>query len=180
MCKNKTESKTLYVRDALNSNVKKMCEFDSMRKTGRLFAKGVAAIPIVDYSGKLVGSLVERDSIQFLNSYFENLITEDRGNEFLLEQEAETDIHFVPIDQISRYMRAVEGNEQQVISVGQTLEKAETVLCEQNRTAALVYDGDEIVGSISLNGIALSRQRAKAACCQNCQPQKASVESYSL
>lgn len=180
MCKNKTEAKTLYVRDALNSDVKKMCEFDSMRKTGPLFAAGAAAIPIVDYSGKLVGTLVEKDLIQFLNSYFENLSAEDRGNEFLLEQEADVDIHFVPIDQISRYMRAAEGNEQQVISVGQTLEKAESVLCEQNQTAALVYDGDEIVGSISLNEIAFSRQRAKAACCQKCRSQKTTVESYSL
>lgn len=180
MCKNKTESKTLLVKDAMHPNVESLCAYDSMRKAGPMFASGVTAIPIVDYAGELVGSLLESNSIQFLNAYFENLSAEDRGNEFLFEQESELDIHFVPIDQISRYMLGRDDKQRPVITVEQTLEKAESLLCEQGNSSALVYDGDEAVGSVSLNGIAFARQRSKEKCCQKCKAEKKTAETYTL
>jgi len=147
---------------------------DSMRKAGYLFAEGVSVLPVLNETGELVGSLYKEDFIHFQNDYFENLEFGDRGNEFLMEEDSS--IRFIPIDQISRYMTP--SIEQ--ISIDSDVDNAQKILSQNEKSAALVTDGNEIIGSISMLDIAVGKRKAVAACCQQCKNEKPTTELHSL
>lgn len=136
-------------------------EADSMEELGRTAPAGFAVIPIVDYSRKYIGGLLPKHFVQFQNAYFKNLRFEDRGNEFVMDQ-TDSDIHFVPIDRVSRYL----DKSIQPVGLDDSIAQTENILVEHGILATPVFDADnQIVGTVSLLDIA--RARVKKNCCKS-------------
>lgn len=135
------------------------CAADSMEEVAKNAPQGFKVIPVFDYSQKYIGGLQPQDFVTFQNEYFGSL-GDDRGTEFVIEP-ADSDIHYVPINRVSRYVN----KSIQPVGIGESIEQTEKILAEQGNSAAPVFDEDNhIVGTISLLDIA--KAKTKKNCCK--------------
>lgn len=154
---NQTE---LLVKDVFRKCDYRVCDADSMEDVVLNAPDEFAVIPVFDYAQKYVGGLQPRDFVRFLKMYFENLNCDDRGNEFVMEKDS-SDIQFVPIDRVSRYV----DSSVQPVGLDEPIEQIANCLCEQGRQGTPVFDADNhIVGTISMRDIVEARLKKNCEC----------------
>ena len=150
MC-SREKNKDLKVADIYTACEVKACDCDKMQDATQLFQQAGEALPVFDYSHQYVGLLEPSGFVQFLDAYFENLKFGDRGNEFVMDNfEHDSEIHFLPIDQVSRYVN----RELPTVSVDTSLAEAKQTILQAKANAVPVMDTDgNLVGTLSLRRI---------------------------
>lgn len=147
VCPQPNAKRDLKVKDVYDQHDIRVFESETMQEAANRAQNHLSLIPVFDYSNQYIGALQTSDFVEFQSQYFENLKFCDRRNEFLFENGDSSDIHFVPIDQVSRYVN----KDIQPVSWNEPVAEVLRQLVERKITALPVMDDDQsIVGSISL------------------------------
>lgn len=160
MC-SREKNKNLKVADLYTACELKACDCDKMQDVTQLFQQAGEALPVFDYSHQYVGLLEPSGFIRFLDAYFDNLKFGDRGNEFVMDNfEHDSEIHFLPIDQVSRYVN----RELPTVSVDASLAEAkQTILQSKAKAIPITNTEGKFVGTLSLRRIMEFEPQCQAA-----------------